>query len=95
MEATRTTFGTVSRDAHGTRVSGTGTELRDWANRGGCRWPLSILAQLDAVTATFDTRGDLVDLTGDDDVDLTGDELGAWTSECLIRAGYPNHPAIR
>lgn len=92
---TTTTFGTVTRTDSETTVSAKGETLRDWANRGDCRWPCSELAKLEGVTATFDSRGDLVDLEGDERADLACDELDAWSSECLIRAGYPNHPAIR
>jgi hypothetical protein len=77
----------------GTRVSGTGEQLRAWARNPYASWPCSELAQLDHFAAAFDLTGDLVDLTPD--VDVPADELNAWASECLVRAGYPNHPAIR
>lgn len=94
MTTTVTTFGTVERDGTSTTIHATGDVLADWANRSDARWPCSVLATLDAVRVTFDSTGDLVDLEGDSD-GLKADELGAWTSECLVRAGYPNHPAIR
>jgi hypothetical protein len=97
MEVTETTFGTVTRNGTETLVSASGATLRDWARRGDCSWPCSVLAQQESVTAVFDSRGDLVGLDGDEGslTDLPADELNAWTSETLIRAGYPNHPAIR
>jgi hypothetical protein len=94
-EVTQTTFGTVTRDAGRTTVYADGETLRLWARRGDCSWPCSQLARLDEVTVIFDSRGDLVDIQGDERVDLACDELDAWSSECLVRAGYPNHPAIR
>ena len=94
MQTTQTTFGTVRRDEHQTIVSADQGLLSDWANRGDCRWPCSELKWLESITVTFDAKGDLVDIEGDSE-DLLNDELSAWTSECLIRAGYPNHPAIR
>lgn len=92
-KATFTTFGTVCRFRSGsTLVTGQSYQLRDWARRG---WPYSELASLESsfLSVTFDAAGDLVDISADND--LPSDELNAWTSECLIRAGYPNHPAIR
>lgn len=95
MTTTHTTFGTVRHNAGGTSISATGDELRDWAHRGDCRWPCSTLATLDGVEVQFDSRGDLVDISGDEHADLACDELDAWSSEVLARAGYPHHPAIR
>jgi hypothetical protein len=95
---TSTTFGTVTRESGYTTVSADGDTLRDWAHRGDNSWPCSALATLDACEATFCEVGDLIELRcteNDEDVDLSSDELNAWTSECLVRAGYPNHPAIR
>lgn len=96
-EVTPTTFGTVTRNASRTTVSADGATLRDWARRGDCSWPCSVLARQASVEAVFDARGDLVELNADDGClsDLPADELNAWTSEVLVRAGYPNHPAIR
>lgn len=94
-DTTHTTFGTVTRQLDGTLISADGETLRDWANRGDCRWPCSTLATLDGVEVVFDSCGDLVDIRGDERADLACDELDAWSSEVLIRAGYPNHPAIR
>ena len=95
MEVTHTTFGTVSRDENETRVSGTQKDFCGWANQPNNSWPCSALKMLDTLTATFDSGGDLVGLRGGESSELMADELNAWTSEVLIRAGYPNHPAIR
>jgi len=94
---TRTTFGTVTRKAGQTTITADGDTLRDWACRGDNSWPCSVLARLETITAAFDSSGDLVGLVGDDDdlAALSSDELNAWTSDVLIRAGYPSHPAIR
>lgn len=92
---TETTFGTVRRNLSETTISADGDTLRDWARRGDCRWPCSDLAKLDRIEVTFDSRGDLVDIIGDENVELSADELNAWSSETLIRAGWLNHPAIR
>src|SRR3954464_11656857 len=92
---TSTTFGTVARTDSSTVVSASGDQLRDWARRGDCSWPCSTLATLDGVAVTFDSRGDLVAIEGDERADLACDELDAWSSEVLVRAGFPNHPAIR
>lgn len=92
---TSTTFGTVARTDSSTVVSATGDQLRDWARRGDCSWPCSTLATLDGVAVTFDSRGDLVAIEGDERADLACDELDAWSAEVLVRAGFPNHPAIR
>lgn len=92
---TTTTFGTVTIEPGRTTISADGRTLRDWARRGDNRWPCSHLATLDEVTVIYDSRGDLVDISGDERADLSCDELDAWASEVLQRAGYPNHPAIR
>ena len=90
-----TTYGTVTTNEHGTTVRGSAYELADWARRPGAVWPCSILARLDELTASFDARGDLVDLIGDDGHDIPADELNAWTSDVLRDAGLHEHPAIR
>lgn len=97
LDITRTTFGTVTRQASRTTIAADGATLYDWAHRGDCRWPCSVLARLDKIEVAFDSRGDLVNIDADEDdsADLSSDELNAWSSEVLIRAGYPNHPAIR
>ena len=96
METTKTTFGTVERDEYGTTLRASGDVLADWAHRGDCRWPCSELANLEWIQVEFDMRGDLVDIASNlRDCELSADELNAWTSETLQRAGYPNHPAIR
>ena len=95
MSTTPTTFGTVSRNDHRTCIYGAGifgpvNQLAHWAGYNG--WPCSNLARLDDIAVVFDEAGDLVECTDDD---VPADELNAWASECLVRAGYPNHPAIR
>jgi len=87
---TRTTFGTVHRGDNRTVVSADGETLYDWAHRGDCRWPCSTLARLDRITVGFDSSGDLVDIEHPGAADIPADELNAWTSEVLVRAGYPN-----
>ena len=102
MTITETTYGRVQRDtAHGaTTVSGTHEQLAGWAHNPYASWPCSALRHYDRVVATF-IDGDLVELAVTQDgadveaLELGGDELTAWASECLIRAGYPNHPAVR
>lgn len=100
---TKTTFGVVERDENGAthiygsnligkdKVSGFGS-LVHWSTYVG--WPCSELARVADIAVAFDAKGDLVDISTDSD-DIPADELNAWTSECLVRAGYPNHPAIR
>lgn len=95
MDEIETTYGTVTRNEHGITVRGSAYELLDWARRPGAVWPCSTLATLDECSATFDSRGDLVDLEGDDGTDLPADELSAWTSDVLRAAGLHDHPAIR
>jgi hypothetical protein len=101
---TKTTFGTVTRFPNGTTaIYGAGqfgpeNQLHAWANQSGASWPCSVLAGLDDIAVSFDAAGDLLEISGDDRdgiAELPADELNAWASECLIRAGYPNHPAIR
>ncbi len=101
---TRTTFGTVTRRADGTTaIYGTGifgpvNQLEAWARQPGNGWPCSELARLVDIAVKFDARGDLVAISGAPDempAPVSADELNAWSSECLERAGYPNHPAIR
>lgn len=93
---TTTTYGTVTRDERGTEVRGTADELSAWARNPYAAWPCSTLARLPhGIVASFDLRGDLVDLSGVDGYDVPADELGAWSSEVLTRAGYFGHPAIR
>lgn len=100
MTETATSFGIVDRDERGTSIYGTNLSesrirtLADWARY--VVWPCSQLARIDDIAVRFDLRGDLVDLSvTPDDADPLADELNAWTSECLVRAGYPSHPAIR
>lgn len=104
----KTAYGTVSTDETGTEVSGEFGQLHDWASRPGARWPSSDLAVLDAISANFDARGDLVDLRVTYDgkpvcivdrllgiVEVGADELDAWVSDVLRAAGLNDHPAIR
>ncbi len=100
---TKTSFGIVTRDETGTTVYGSNLTgggnnphtLREWSTIVG--WPLSGLARVDDLAVRFDNKGDLVDynVSNPEAAPIYADELNAWTSECLIRAGYPNHPAIR
>jgi hypothetical protein len=101
---TRTTFGTVTRFEDGrTAIYGAGiigpvNQLEAWARQPGASWPCSELARLVDIAVSFDAAGDLVDISGAADdmpCPVGADKLNAWTSECLTRAGYPNHPAIR
>jgi hypothetical protein len=62
---TQTTFGTVTRNGGETTVAASGETLKDWARRGDCSWPCSVLARQEYVRAVFDSRGDLVGLDGD------------------------------
>jgi hypothetical protein len=76
-------------------VTATNYQLVEWANRPGERWPGSDLAVLDSITATFDSRGDLVDLEqspgpaelDEYGVNMTADEFNAWSSDVLIATG--------
>lgn len=67
-----------------------------WAHRAGAWWPCSVLSG-HRFRAEFEPNGDLVGLTVDGrdaPQGLASDELDAITSD-LIRAKYPDHPAIR
>lgn len=96
-----TAYGTVSTDENGTEVSAEFAQLYSWATRPGLVWPCSQLAKLDSISAKFDARGDLVDLTvafdglpaGPSPEDLGADELTAWSWD-VLRAALPDHPAI-
>ncbi len=94
---TETTFGTVTRAPGRTTITADGDTLRDWARRGDFSWPCSQLARLDGVTVVFDSVGRPNRPLGKRRSAPTSacDELDAWSSEVLVRAGYPNHPAIR
>ena len=99
-EATDTTFGSVARVGASTVITAHNAQLAGWASNPYASWPCSALRHYDRVTVTFD-GGDLVELAVIENgldveaMELAADELNAWSSECLIRAGYPNHPAIR
>lgn len=96
-----TAYGVVSTDETGTEVSGEFAHLYSWATRPGRGWPGSDLATLDSISATFDSRGDLVDVKVNYDgkpvgiVDFDSAELNAWNSDVLRAAGMTDHPAIR
>ena len=69
----------------------------EWANRPGKRWPCSTLAGK-RVYALFAANGDLLDFVvnlGRDQDDIDGNELTAITSDAIVRAGLPDHPAVR
>lgn len=95
MGKTQTTFGEVVRDETETTVYATGETLSAWARNPYSAWPCSVLATTDETFVVFDSCGDLVDVEHPGADDIPADELNAWASECLVRAGYPNHPAIR
>jgi hypothetical protein len=87
-----TPYGSASSGDDGSQVNGTRSQLYAWAHRAGAAWPCSQLAKFDEVTATFDARGDLVDLVTVDidqpgrEDDIPADELNAWTSDVLTTA---------
>lgn len=95
MDVTQTTFGTVTRNAGNTTVAADALTLFDWSTRGDNRWPCSTLGALTRLEVTFDSVGELVGVVCEEGAEISFAELDAWASECLIRAGYPNHPAIR
>jgi hypothetical protein len=88
-----TPYGVVSSDENDTQVYATRLMLWDWANRRNSEWPCSVLKYQDEVTVTFDSKGDLVDISPDVE-DLMSDELKAWSSDVLTMAGLSGHPAI-
>lgn len=100
---TTTAYGTVSAGTDGAEVYGEFAQLYAWATRPGAAWPCSDLRALDSISVTFDSRGDLVDITGaydgrpasSDQLDISCDELSAWTSDVLRAAGLADHPAVR
>ena len=100
-----TAYGVVSTDETGTEVYGEFAHLYSWATRPNQAWPGAELANLDSISAKFDSRGDLVDLKVAYDgrpvgiviigLDIDSAELNAWSSDVLRAAGMTDHPAIR
>lgn len=90
-----TDYGHVMIQAEGVTIEADSSQLWEWANRPGHRWPCSELARLEGpLVAEFDSNG-LLDLTGDGgpDSDLSGAELSAWATDCLRDVLPADHPA--
>lgn len=90
MTTITTKYGTIriSDNGHGVSVSCTKDQARAWATRLGAAWPCSDLAT-SGVIAGFDANGDLVDLSGPED--LSGRELTAWAidvADVAMSRGY-------
>lgn len=64
----------------GTTISALPMALKAWARRPGNEWPCSALARSGSVLITFDHKGDLVGLEGEDE-DLVSDELNAFVED--------------
>jgi hypothetical protein len=94
-ETVATPFGTVSHDDYGTTIHASDSQLWDWSHRPGSAWPCSYLDDCEQVSATFDRRGDLVDIEHPGVEDIPCDEFNAWSSDVLRAANLPEHPAIR
>jgi hypothetical protein len=84
---TETTFGTVIRNGGQTIISADGAKLRDWARRGDWQGKPSVLADLDNGEVVFDKSGQPININETTRL-VPADELDAWISECLQRAGY-------
>src|SRR4051812_47582059 len=92
---TYTDYGVVTVTDNGVAIEADGAQLYAWANRSGCKWPLSELARMDYIRAEFDADGllDLEERWNDAPGELTADEFNAWSADVLRGVLPESHPA--